>query len=110
MRIEFTLTPPEYRVWNLTVGFPATVDSRAVDCSVSATALTDHFGAPSCGASDMLHAFIAHRREIERTARRLLRDSASDQLVLRSDHFRFAPDDAHARGIARPRGRAACLK
>ena len=93
MCVTFPATAPEYRGWNLTVAFPARVDGREVDCTVSAEALEDHFGAASPGATDLLEAFNAHRPEIERTAHSLLRTLRTNELRLHSGHFRFALDD-----------------
>ncbi|MEM5371430.1 DUF1488 domain-containing protein [Paraburkholderia azotifigens] len=96
MRITFPASAPEYRGWNLTVGFPARVDGQDVDCAISAEALEDHFGAPSPGATDLLDAFNAHRPEIEQAARRLLHTVHTTDLLLHSGHFRF-PLDGPAR-------------
>ncbi len=91
MRIEFGHSVPQYRGWNLTVGFPASVDGKAVDCAISLEALEDHFGAASIAQADAVEAFLLHRKTIERVARRLLRATATRQLLLHSGHFRYDP-------------------
>ncbi len=89
MRITFPSEPPQYRGWNLTVGFVAQLDGQAVDCAVSAEALEDHFGAPSSCETDLLAAFSLNRSTIERVARRMLHATGTRHLLLRSGHFRF---------------------
>lgn len=103
MRIAFSSSAPEYRDWNLTVGFPAIVDGRAVDCAISAEALEDHFGAASCSASDLLQAFSRHRDEIEAVARQLLHETHTKELLLHSGHFRFDPAAQAPASHTRPR-------
>jgi len=89
MSIQFPSSAPEFRGWNLTVGFAALVDGSPVDCAVSAEALEDHCGASSPGQADLLHAFTTHRAKIEDLARRLLQDSKCKRLLLHSGHFRY---------------------
>ncbi|CAN7783016.1 DUF1488 domain-containing protein [Caballeronia sp. LjRoot34] len=89
MHITFPSLPPEYRGWNLTVGFATRVDGEDIDCAVSAEALEDHFGAASSSAADLLDAFNQHRSQIERMARNLLREVHTKELLMRSGHFRF---------------------
>lgn len=89
MRIEFERGAPQYRGWNMTVGFPARVDGVPVDCSISIEALEDHFGAASIAQADTVGAFLLHRKAIERVARRMLRATATRQLLLHSGHFRY---------------------
>ncbi|CAN7795550.1 DUF1488 domain-containing protein [Caballeronia sp. LjRoot34] len=92
MQITFPSLPPEYRGWNLTVGFATRVDGKDIDCAVSAEALEDHFGATSSSSTDLLDAFNRHRSQIERMARNLLREVHTKELLLRSGHFRFEAD------------------
>lgn len=93
MPVTFPAAAAEYRGSNLTVAFPALVDGREVDCTISAEALEDHFGAVSPSATDLLESFNAHRPEIERAARSLLRELGTNELRLHSGHFRFALGD-----------------
>jgi hypothetical protein len=74
MHITFQTLPPEYRGWNLTVGFATRVNGEDIDCAVSAGALEHHFGAASSSASDLLGAFTQHPSQIEHMARNLLRE------------------------------------
>jgi|ERR1700693_3077601 hypothetical protein len=92
MHVTFPSLPPEYRGWNLTVGFATRVDGKDIDCAVSAEALEDHFGAASSSEADLLDAFNRHRLQIERMARNLLREVHTKELILRSGHFRFESD------------------
>jgi Protein of unknown function (DUF1488) len=94
MRIAFSSSAPEFRGWNLTVAFPAIVNGHAVDCAITAEALEDHFGAASCSASDLLEAFRAHRKEIERVAHDLLQNTQTKELILHSGHFRYLQSSA----------------
>jgi len=102
MDIKFPVQEPEFRGWNLTVGFAASVDGRETDCAVSAEALEDHFGAKSSSQTDLLSAFNIHRKKIEDVARHLLEDEECRHLLLRSGHFRF--DAAQQSGTSRGAG------
>jgi hypothetical protein len=101
MEITFVNTPPEFRGWNLTVGFTAKVDDRQVDCSISAEALEDHFGAQSPDPGDLLAAFDRHRSAIEHAARNVLQGSDSNEILLRSGYLRFQQCRKAARAIQR---------
>ncbi|WP_233867420.1 DUF1488 domain-containing protein [Paraburkholderia adhaesiva] len=90
MQIIFPNEVPEYSGGELTLAFPAMVDGKRVECTITAEALEDHFGAASPRAEDMLHAFDSHRERIEAVARRLLSDTRAQCLVLRSGYVRFA--------------------
>jgi hypothetical protein len=94
MQIVFPKEVPEYSGRELTLAFPAMVDGERVECTITAEALEDHFGAASPRAEDMLHAFDRHRDRIEAVARRLLSDTRAQCLVLRSGYVRFV--QAHA--------------
>ena len=89
MDITFPNAPPEFRGWNLTVGFVATVGDRYVDCAISAEALEDHFGAASPDPGELLAAFDRHRGAIEHAARRVLSVSDTSEILLRSGYLRF---------------------
>ncbi|MCG1040580.1 MULTISPECIES: DUF1488 domain-containing protein [Burkholderiaceae] len=89
MEIIFVNTPPEFRDWNLAVGFTAKVDDRQVDCSISAEALEDHFGAESTDPGDLLAAFDRHRAAIEHAAFNVLQGSGFNEILLRSGYLRF---------------------
>jgi len=94
MQIIFPKELPEYSGRDLTLAFPVMVDGERVECTITAEALEDHFGAPSSRAEDMLAAFDHHRDGIEAVARRLLSETRAQCLVLRSGYVRFV--QAHA--------------
>lgn len=94
MQIIFPKELPEYSGRDLTLAFPVMVDGERVECTITAEALEDHFGAVSSRAEDMLDAFELHRDSIEAVARRLLSDTRAQCLVLRSGYVRFV--NAHA--------------
>jgi hypothetical protein len=96
MQINFPKEVPEYSGRELTLAFPAMIDGERVECTITAAALEDHFGAESARAEDMLHAFDNHRDRIEAVARRLLSDTRAQCLTLRSGYVRFM----HAQGAA----------
>lgn len=94
MQIIFLKEVPEYSGRELTLAFPVMVDGQRVECTITAEALEDHFGAASPRAEDMLHAFDSHRDRIEAVTRRLLSDTSAQCRVLRSGYVRFM--QAHA--------------
>lgn len=96
MQITFPKELPEYSGRDLTLAFPVMVDGERVECTITAEALEDHFGAASPRAEDMLDAFDHHRDRIEAVARRLLSDTRAQCLVLRSGYVRFMQAHAHA--------------
>jgi hypothetical protein len=96
MQITFLKELPEYSGRDLTLAFPVMVDGERVECTITAEALEDHFGAASHRAEDMLDAFDHHRDRIEAVARRLLFDTRAQCLVLRSGYVRFMHAHAHA--------------
>lgn len=96
MQIIFPKELPEYSGRDLTLAFPVMVDGERVECTITAEALEDHFGAASPRAEDMLDAFDHHRDRIEAVARRLLSDTRAQCLVLRSGYVRFMQAHAHA--------------
>lgn len=89
MQIIFPNEAPAYSGPDLTLSFPVMVDGERVECTITAEALEDHFGAASSRADDMLDAFDHHRDGIEAVARRLLSDTRAQCLVLRSGYVRF---------------------
>jgi hypothetical protein len=89
MQIMFPNEVPEYSGRELTLAFPAMIDGERVECTITAAALEDHFGAASPRAEDMLDAFDHHRDRIEAVARRLLSETRAQCLVLRSGYVRF---------------------
>jgi len=96
MQIIFPKAVPEYSGRDLTLTFPVMVDGERVECTITAEALEDHFGAASSRAEDMLGAFDHHRDGIEAVARRLLFETRAQCLVLRSGYVRFVYAHAHA--------------
>lgn len=89
MDINFPNETPEYSGRELTLAFPAVVDGERVECTITAEALEDHYGAASTRIEDMVHAFDAHRERIESITRRLLSETRAQCLVLRSGYVRF---------------------
>jgi hypothetical protein len=89
MHIHFPNDPPLYSGPNLTLTFPALVDGERVNCSITAEALEDHFGAVSPREEDTLRAFNDNRNKIEHAARRLLQAMGKKPVVLHSGYFRF---------------------
>ncbi|CAM2150409.1 DUF1488 domain-containing protein [Paraburkholderia tropica] len=89
MQIQFPNESPEYSGRALTLAFPAMIDGERVECTITAAALEDHYGAASTRAEDMLDAFDHHRENIEAVARRLLSETRAQCLTLRSGYVRF---------------------
>jgi len=89
MNISFPSCAPEYCAPDLALQFPALVDDRLVECSITAEALEDHFGARSPREEDLVDAFIAHRTEIALAAQRLLNEVGGKPVILHSGYFRF---------------------
>ncbi len=89
MHIAFPQERPEYSGRDLALVFPALVDGERVQCAITAEALEDHFGAASLREEDVLAAFDAHRRAIERAARRMLHEVGGKPVLLHSGYFRF---------------------
>ena len=87
MNIRFPHDPPQYN--NLKLTFTALVDDKCINCSITAEALEDHFGAQSAREEDVLQAFAHHRREIENAASRMLREIGPTPVILHSGYFRF---------------------
>jgi hypothetical protein len=89
MQINFPNEAPEYSGRELTLAFPALVDGERVQCSITAEAMEDHFGAASYRFEDMIGAFDTHRERIEAATRRLLSETRAQCLILRSGYVRF---------------------
>jgi hypothetical protein len=89
MQIIFPNEAPEYSGRELTLAFPAVIDGERVQCTITAEALEDHYGAASPRFEDMLGAFDAHRPRIEAATRRLLSETKAQCVVLRSGYVRF---------------------
>jgi Protein of unknown function (DUF1488) len=89
MQITFPNEAPEYSGRELTLAFTAVVDGERVQCTITAEALEDHFGAASPRFEDMVGAFANHRTRIEAAARRLLSETNARCAVLRSGYVRF---------------------
>ena len=89
MQILFPNETPEYSGRELTLAFPALVDGQRVECTITAEALEDHFGAASTRLEDMVGAFDMHRSRIEEATRRLLSETRAQCVVLRSGYVRF---------------------
>jgi hypothetical protein len=89
MHIHFPDDPPIYCGPDLTLTFPAVVDGERVNCSITAEALEDHFGAKSPREEDTLRAFNGNRQKIEHAARELLQALGHKPVILHSGYFRF---------------------
>jgi len=89
MQIDFPLTQPDYCGRDLVLAFPARVDGEEVQCTITAEALEDHFGAQSLREEDLVSAFAAHRTEIEHAARTLLAEIGKKPVLLHSGYFRY---------------------
>jgi hypothetical protein len=60
-----------------------------VQCAITAEALENHFGAESLREEDILRAFQANRRAIEKAARTMLQELGNKPVLLHSGFFRF---------------------
>ncbi len=69
------------------VQFQAIVNGETRDCTVSAEALRDHFGAGSVHARDLQTAFISGKDDIHKAAKRLLAESSEDIVIGTKDIF-----------------------
>ncbi|MEJ2769170.1 DUF1488 domain-containing protein [Mycetohabitans sp. B46] len=88
--ITFDDASPAFDGARMMLDFTASVDGRLVQCSVSAEALEDHFGATSVLESELLQAFERGRDCIYRVARLALTDSDGQPVVLHSGLFRIS--------------------
>lgn len=89
MQISFPPETPQYSGRDLVLTFPAVVDDTYVECTITAEALEDHFGAASPREEDLVRAFDANRPAIERAARTLLGELGAKPVLLHSGYFRF---------------------
>lgn len=89
MTVHFPQDRPSYRSRDLVLVFPAEVDSVRVQCSITAEALEDHFGAESLREDDLIRAFLEHRLAIEEAARNVLARLGAKPVMLHSGYFRF---------------------
>lgn len=96
MNIIFSDRPPHYDANRLTLTFSATAGDMHVECTITAEALEDHFGAASLREADLLGAFLAHRAAIERAAARMIEATQSEAITLHSGYFRMYRDSDDA--------------
>ncbi|KVL84567.1 DUF1488 domain-containing protein [Burkholderia stagnalis] len=89
MQISFPAEKPEYSAPDLVLAFPALVEGDRVQCTITAEALEDHFGAASPREQDLANAFARHRPAIECAARRMLEEVGGHPILLHSGFFRF---------------------
>jgi len=89
MKISFPLETPAYCEAGLALAFPAVVNGVRFECSITAEALEDHFGAASIREADLQTAFGAHNHSIHVAARRILTELGAMPVVLHSGYFRF---------------------
>jgi hypothetical protein len=90
MKISFPPETPAYCEADPALAFPAVVNGIRLECSITAEALEDHFGAASIGKEDLQHAFDAHNHTIHVATRRILTELGAMPVVLHSSYFRFA--------------------
>ncbi|SAK47209.1 periplasmic protein [Caballeronia catudaia] len=89
MNIKFLSQAPVYQGDAPSLTFAAVADGEQVQCTISAEALEDHFGAASWREEDLQLAFECHRSSIEGAAEHLLNRIGGTSVVLRSGFFRF---------------------
>jgi hypothetical protein len=90
MKISFPLETPAYCEADPALAFPAVVNGIRLECSITAEALEDHFGAASIRAEDLQNAFRAHAHTIHVAARRILTELGAMPVALHSGYFRFS--------------------
>ncbi|WP_350029742.1 DUF1488 domain-containing protein [Caballeronia sp. AZ1_KS37] len=90
MNITFLAQAPIYLSDEPALLFTALVDDRSVECTISAEALEDHFGAASLREEDLQRAFENNRAVIEGAAEQLLTSVGCRPVMLRSGYFRFS--------------------
>ncbi|SAK60448.1 periplasmic protein [Caballeronia temeraria] len=88
MNIVFPAQTPVYLGDRRALAFQALVDGEPIECTISAEALEDHFGAESSREDDLQHAFENNRAVIEGAAEQLLTSVGCRPVVLRSGYFR----------------------
>lgn len=89
MNIKFPTHAPVYLGDEPALMFLALVDDHSVQCTISAEALEDHFGAGSWREDDLQRAFEDNRAVIEGAAEQLLTSVGCRAVMLRSGYFRF---------------------
>ena len=92
MNITFPEQSPHYDANRLTLSFPATAGDVQVECTITAEALEDHFGATSLREPDLRDAFLSHRPAIEKAAARMIEATNSSTVTLHSGYFRMYGD------------------
>ena len=95
MNIKFPTQTPVYQGDAPSLTFVAVADGEHVQCTISAEALEDHFGAASWREEDLQQAFESHRSSIEGAAEHLLKRVGGTSVVLRSGFFRFREARGH---------------
>jgi hypothetical protein len=101
MNITFLTQAPVYQGDAPSLTFAAVADGERIECTISAEALEDHFGAASWREEDLQQAFEIHRSSIEGAAEHVLTKTGGTSVMLRSGFFRFR----EARGLT-PQGGA----
>jgi hypothetical protein len=96
MNISFPIQAPAYLGDEPALMFWALVDDTRIECTISAEALQDHFGAASSRENDLQRAFEMNRAVIEGAAEQLLTSVGCRPVVLRSGYFRFSSGGAAA--------------
>ncbi|BBU32939.1 hypothetical protein BTHE68_66730 (plasmid) [Burkholderia sp. THE68] len=89
MIITFPSQTPVYQGDVPSLTFAAVADGEHVECTISAEALEDHFGAASWREEDLQQAFESHRSSIEGAAEHVLSRVGGTSVMLRSGFFRF---------------------
>ncbi|SAL02361.1 periplasmic protein [Caballeronia calidae] len=89
MNITFLSQAPVYQGDAPSLTFAAVADGEHVECTISAEALEDHFGAASWREEDLQRAFESHRSSIQGAAEQLLSRVGATSVTLRSGFFRF---------------------
>jgi hypothetical protein len=100
MDITFSTAAPVYHGDEPALVFGAIAGGERVQCTISAEALRDHFGAASSREDDLRRAFDNHRAAIEGAAEQLLTSVGRKPVMLRSGYFRFSenlPASLHTR-------------
>ena len=89
MHITFPDDQPVFDGANLTVRFAARVNGAPVECTITAEALEDHFGADSALESALMAAFDNGRNRIRSVCAEALGQNGGKSVVLHSGLFRM---------------------
>ena len=89
MNITFLSQAPVYQGDAPSLTFAAVANGERIECTISAEALEDHFGAASWREEDLQQAFESHRSKIEGAAEQMLIRVGFRPVMLRSGYFRF---------------------